>query len=288
MSGRARAETGATSRRRTRRVPTVRGAAWLASRIVATSVAGGGVAACGPSASDGGTLNVYAASSLTEAFGDMERIFEAMHPDADVALTFAGSQVLRLQIEQGAPADVFASANPAHTEALADEGLVSMAWTFAHNELVVVVPLDDPAGIASFAELADAERIVVGAESVPVGRYTREALERARATLGSDFTERVMARVVSEETNVRLARAKVELGEADAAVVYRTDAASSDRVRTIEVPPEVNVRADYLIGLVVTPGESDSARGRLAAAWIELVRSPEGQAVLRRHGFTIP
>lgn len=263
-----------------------RGAPGRASTIAAWAAASA-MAACTPSsASEGATLDVYAASSLTEAFRELERVFEAMHPGVDVALTFAGSQVLRLQIEQGAPADVFASADPTHMEALVEAGAVSLAWTFAHNELAVVVPLDDPASIETFADLPDAERIVLGTPNVPVGRYTREALERAATTLGADFADRVLARVVSEETNVRLARAKVELGEADAAVVYRTDAASSDRVRFIEVPDEVNVRADLLIGLVVTPAGADAARRTFAGAWIEHVLSPEGRTVLRRHGFT--
>jgi molybdate transport system substrate-binding protein len=241
--------------------------------------------ACATPADEPQTVGIYAASSLTEAFAELERLFERAHPDADVQLTFAGSQVLRLQIEQGAPADVFASANPAHMETLIEAGLVPEAWTFAHNELVVIVPLDNPANVESFADLPRAERIVVGTDNVPVGRYTREALNRAGPTLGHDFRARVMERVVSEETNVRLTRAKVELGEADAAVVYRTDAVASDRVRVLDVPPEVNVRADYLIGAVTW--EAGDAPSTLAEAWIALIRSAEGQAVLARHGFAI-
>lgn len=227
-------------------------------------------------------LTVYAASSLTEVFRDLAQTFEASHPGAGVSLTFAGSQVLRLQIEQGAAADVFASANPEHMHALRDEGRVREARVFAHNELVLIVPADNPAEIHTLADLPRAARLVIGTRNVPVGRYAREALHRANSSFGPDFETSVLAHVVSEESNVRLARAKVELGEADAAIVYKTDAISSDRVRTIPVPETVNVRADYLIGIV-----DGSAHPDLAAQWVELVLGPDGRTVLARHGFGV-
>jgi molybdate transport system substrate-binding protein len=226
------------------------------------------------------TLNVYAASSLTEAFAELEATFERTHSDVDVALSFAGSQVLRIQIEEGAPADVFASANPEHMEALIEAGLVQSARVMAANELVVIVPADNPSGVASFEDLPAARRLVLGTPDVPVGRYAREVLARADSLLRPGFRAAVLANLVSEESNVRLARAKVELGEADAAIVYVTDAVGSDRVRSVPIPGELNVRALYLIGAVERAGASE-----LAEEWIELVRSPGGRAVLTRHGF---
>jgi molybdate transport system substrate-binding protein len=209
-------------------------------------------------------------------------VFENAHPEVDVVLTFAGSQILRIQIEEGAPADVFASADPDHVNALVDEGLMSAGRTFAHNELIVIVPLDNPAGIASFSQLPQATRLVLGTAGAPVGRYARQALAAGDSLLWPGFAAAAMARVVSEEPNVRLARAKVELGEADAAIVYVTDAAQSDRVRTVPIPDEVNPRADYLIGSIVREGRSP-----LAEAWIRTLLSTEGRAVLERHGFLI-
>jgi molybdate transport system substrate-binding protein len=235
---------------------------------------------CGSGLPEREVLDVYAASSLTEAFGELETLFEAAHPGIDVRLTLAGSQVLRLQIEQGAPADVFASADPAHVRTLADEGLVHGALAFATNELVVIVPLANPADIESFEELPRARRIVLGTANVPAGRYAREVLGLASRRLGSGFGRRVLDRVVSEESNVRLARAKVELGEADAALVYRTDAVSSERVRLIAIPDAMNVRASYVIGVVGDGGQA-------AALWVDLVLSDVGQAVLRRLGFGV-
>ena len=227
-------------------------------------------------------LSVYAASSLTDAFGALETVFESAHPGVEVSITYAGSQVLRLQIEQGAAADVFASANPEHMQALLDAGLVAESVVFAHNDLVIITPPDNPAGIESLEDLPDASRLVLGTSNVPVGRYAREVLRLAAPTHGEGFEAMVLSRVVSEESNVRLARAKVELGEADAAIVYRTDAGSSDRVHVVEIAREVNVIADYPVGVL-----RDAAAPELARAWVALLSSAEGKAVLAGHGFIV-
>lgn len=225
-------------------------------------------------------LHVFAASSLTEAFGEMEERFEAERPGVDVKTAFAGSQVLRLQIEHGARADLFASANASHLRALVDAGFATDAMAFGHNQLVVIVPSDNPAGLKAFTDLRRAQRLVIGTDNVPVGIYTRQVLNRAGAALGEDFAAQVRRAIVSEESNVRLIRAKVELGEADAAIVYRTDAFASTRVRVIEVPSELNARATYAIGLI-----ADSPRAELAQRFAEFVLSEQGQRILTDHGF---
>lgn len=239
--------------------------------------------ACRGPRADRTVLSVYAASSLTEAFGELEHVFEAAHPEIDVALTLAGSQVLRLQIEQGARADVFASANAEHMRALVGQGLIREPSVFAHNQLVVIVPLDNPSEIESFEDLRRAERLVLGTVNVPVGRYARDAIARASERYGADFEADVLDGLVSEESNVRLARSKVELNEADAAIVYRTDAASSsEQVRVLPIPDELNPRAEYPIGLV--EGGPAPEWGR---RWIDLVMSAEGREVLGRYGFVV-
>lgn len=240
-------------------------------------------AACktSPAETAPGGLTVYAASSLTEAFTELSQAFAKADGGAPPRLSFAGSQILRLQIEQGAEADVFASANPEHIRTLVDAGRMEEPRTFAYNELVLVVPEHNPAGITSFAELPKARRIVIGAPDVPVGIYTRRLFERAAAAWGPDFVSAVRSHIVSEEHNVRLVRAKVELGEADAAVVYRTDA--SARVRTLEIPSELSVRVEYEIGLVGTEPHRQAAR-----RWIAFVTSDEGRRILAEHGFVTP
>jgi molybdate transport system substrate-binding protein len=229
------------------------------------------------------TVSVFAASSLTEAFRDIEAAFEQRYPDVDVRTTFAGSQVLRLQIEQGAGADVFASANQEHMDALVDEALVEDAEVFALNEMVVIIPRDDSPGFASFDDLTRAQRVVIGAPSVPAGVYARTVLDRVSEIRGSAFSDSVLAHVVSEEVNVRLVRAKVELGEVDAALVYRTDAVAATRVAVVPIPPEFNVEARYSIGRIVGAQGSE-----LAVSFLAFVCSSPGQALLTRHGFKMP
>lgn len=248
-------------------------------RLACIALLGAPLQGCAP-ADTSRTLHVYAASSLAESFGAMEQAFEAAHPETDVVLALAGSQVLRLQIEQGAPADVFASADPAHMRALEEHGRVRDGHIFAHNQLVLIVPPGNPARIASFRDLPRASRLVLGTENVPVGSYARRALRRAEAAGEGGFAASVLARVASEESNVRQVRAKVELGEADAAIVYRSDTMAADRVRTIEIPPALNVSADYSIGIV-----EGSVNPDLAEAWLAFVLSREGRLLLARHGF---
>lgn len=224
-------------------------------------------------------LRVFAASSLTEAFQELEGAFEAAYPEIDVVPIFAGSQVLRLQIEQGARADVFASADQRHLDALMRAGLVTGGGVFAGNELVVIVPRDNPAAIATFADLPRARRLVIGTEHVPAGQYARLALRRAATQRGADFEAAVLESVASEESNVRLARAKVELGVADAAIVYRTDAVPG-RVRVVPLPDGANVRADYLMGALTAAANPEGAE-----LWIDFAASQTGQDIMTRRGF---
>lgn len=255
----------------------------MTTRVALAAICGLLAGGCvGVDRTDRTSLAIYAASSLAEAFGELEAVFERAYPDADVTITFAGSQILRIQIEEGAPADVFASADPDHMVALVDAGYVPEGRAFALNELVVIVPSDNPADIELFADLTSASRLVLGTAEVPVGRYARQALASANSLVRPGFAAAVLDGLVSEEPNVRLTRSKVELGEADAAIVYRTDVTPSSRVRAISIPPEVNVQAEYLIGAVARKGGS-----ALANDWIEMVLSREGRTILERHGFLV-
>lgn len=225
---------------------------------------------------------MFAAASLTDVFNDLEQSFEAANAGVDVVFSYGGSQVLKLQISEGAPGDVFASADAVPMRALVSAGLAQPSQTFAHNELVIAVPADNPAHIAALEQLLRAQRLVIGAASVPVGIYTRELFARASAAYGAGFERGVLSRVVSEESNVRLVRAKVELGEADAAVVYRTDAAASTQVKQVALPPELNVRASYPIAVL-----TQAAQPELARRWVSHVQSPAGKAALVARGFLV-
>lgn len=227
-------------------------------------------------------LTVYSASSLTEAVSALEVSFETSTGKV-LATSFSGSHLLRFQIEQGAPADIFVSANPAQLEKLVAQGMVVRKEVIAYNELVLIVPHDNPAQINVFKDLVRAKRVVIGTEASPIGLYTRRTLAASNGLYGADFSKDVYRRVVSHEGNVRLVRAKVVLGQADAAIVYRSDAMNNPELRVIEIPQEVNVRAEY-VGAVM----KDSVHKEVANGWLDYILSEAGQALLRTHGFVTP
>lgn len=229
------------------------------------------------------TLTVFAAASLADAFTEIGSNFEAVNQGVTVTLNFAGSQALSTQIMEGAPVDVFASANTAQMDVVVAGGFVvqDAPQIFLTNVLVIIVPEDNPAGVDNVEDLASSDlKLVLAAEEVPVGRYSREAFELMNTRLGSDFTDRVLANVVSNEDNVKQVVAKVQLGEADAGIVYTSDAVAASRLPTIEIPAEMNVIAVYPIAPLAGSGHPE-----LAAAFVEYVLSPDGQAVLQKWGF---
>jgi molybdate transport system substrate-binding protein len=243
----------------------------------------GGGGEGGKQESGGATLTVLAASSLTDAFGELEGTFEEQNPDTDVVTSFAGSSELLAQIEQGAPADVFASADEAKMETAVDEDLVSEPRTFARNRPVVIVPRDNPAGIGELRDLATpGTGLVLAQDGVPITEYAKEVLTNAGAEYGEDFEQRVLDNIVSREANVRASANRVALGEADATFVYVTDVTPDiqDQVEVIEIPQDLNVTATYPIATV-----TESQNRDLAQEWVDLVLSDEGQEVLEKYGF---
>lgn len=228
-------------------------------------------------------LSVFAAASLKEAFNALASDFKQMQPGVEVNFQFAGSQEIRTQIEHGAPADVFASADQKHMNELVKAGKAKEPVTFARNEPVVVVA-EAQKRIQSLADLPNAVKIVIGAPEVPIGRYTLQILDKASDKLGKDFRARVEAHVVSRELNVRQVLAKVTLGEADAGIVYRTDVPKDqNELRIVAIAPELNVIAEYPIAALTA-----APHPRLAKAWVELVTSERGQAALKQAGFLAP
>lgn len=234
--------------------------------------------------SESRTLTIYAAASLTDAFTEIGQSFEASHSGARVVFNFGGSQNLRTQIEQGAPADVFASANQEEMDALMTGSLVetSAPKIFLRNQLVVILPKNNPAGIVSLEDLSKPGlKLVLAAEEVPAGRYARQILENLNGLFGADYQDKVLANVVSNEDNIRQAVTKVQLGEADASIVYISDAVAVPELQRIEIPTEVNVIAEYLIAPL-----AESVLSELANSFIDYVLSPNGQAILEKWGFT--
>lgn len=236
------------------------------------------------------TLTVLAAASLTESFSEIGKAFENLHPGVTVTFSFANSQQLAQQLDQGAPADVFASANIKYMQQVVDSGKVAMnnPVVFARNRLVVIHPLKNPGSIQSLQDLAKSGLKIVLADSfVPVGNYTLTFLENASkdAAFSPDYKDSVLANVVSYEDNVKSVVTKVALGEADAGIVYSTDVTADLRaqVDAIDIPDALNVTATYPIAVI-----ADSSAPVLAQAFVEYVLSAEGQAVLAQYGFLPP
>lgn len=235
----------------------------------------------------GGKLTVFAAASLTDAFNDMKKDLEGAHPGLQITYNFAGSPTLVTQLTQGAQADVFASANEAQMDAAVKQGVIEgKPITFTHNRLAIVVPKGDPAGIKTPADLAKSGlKLVLAAPAVPVGHYARVAICKMgqdAGTYGSGFVAKVNRNVASAgEQDVKAVLAKVELGQADAGIVYTTDVTpdAAKDVTLIPIPADVNVVAIYPIAPV------KGGNAALAAAFISYVVGPQGQATLGKYGF---
>lgn len=233
------------------------------------------------------TLTVFAAASLQEAFTALGDSLQRARPGLTVVFNFTGSQTLALQILQGAPADVFASADDHWMSVIRDSGLVAgRAQVFAHNRLVVIVPASNPGHVDRLSDLGRrGVKLVLGADAVPVGHYARTMAARLAHLRGfsADFADRLNANVVSNEEDVKAVVTKVRLREADAGIVYGSDvtpAVAAD-VRTIGIPPAANVLADYPIAVLARAPDPDDAR-----AFVDLVQSRVGQRVLAMRGFT--
>ena len=224
----------------------------------------------------GGGVLVSAAASLTDAFAEMESAFEDAHPDVDVVLNLGPSSGLREQILEGAPADVFASANSSNMGQLVEAGEVAgEPQIFARNLLQIAVPAGNPGGVAGLNDFAR-EELLIGlcAEDVPCGEFGREALAKAGVTAAID----------TNEADVRALLTKIEEGELDAGLTYATDVASAgEAVEGIDIPENQNVVAEYPIAVL-----ANAPNPQTAAAFVDFVLSAHGQAILTSYGFTAP
>ena len=225
--------------------------------------------------SSGDSITVFAAASLTDAFGEVAQAFERAQPGVSVDLNFAGSSALREQILAGAPADVFASANMANMEQLVAATRVAEPMAFATNRLQIAVPPGNPGRVAGLADFADAGLLIgLCAEEVPCGAFARQALASAGVEPSLD----------TSEPDVRALLTKIEEGELDAGIVYTTDVISAGSgVEGIDIPERDNVVATYPIATVVDSGALDVAR-----QFVDFVLGDEAQAILQNYGFDRP
>lgn len=229
---------------------------------------GGSSGAAAPS-----EIKVFAAASLTAAFTELGQQYTSANGGTKVTFNFAGSQALATQIQQAAPADVFASADPANMDKVKD--LVGISQNFASNLLAIVVEEGNPKGVKGLDDLARPDlKVVLAAPDVPAGKYAAEILGKAG----------VAVKPVSQEDNVKAVVTKVSLGEADAGIIYVTDiTAGGAKVEGVDIPREQNVLATYPIATVKASRAPDEAQ-----AFMDLVLSAEGQQVLKQYGFLPP
>jgi molybdate transport system substrate-binding protein len=231
------------------------------------------------------TLTVYAASSLTDAFKEMGKNFEASNSGVTVTFNFAGSGTLRTQLEQGAVADVFASANTTEMNTLVTDTLVAenSSQIFLNNSLLVILPANNPANIQTLQDLArPGIKLVLGDTTVPAGKYARQILANMDKdpSFSPTYSTQVLSNLVSNETNVRQVVSKVQLGEADAGIVYVSDAVAAPELKTIQFPATDNVIAKYPIAVL-----KGAPQPQLAVSFIAYVLSSDGQAILKKWGF---
>lgn len=257
----------------------LRGGAILLALATLAAACGGSAGADGGDSRVGGSgpsgeILVSAAASLADAFGDIETAFETAHPDADVILNLGGSSTLREQILEGAPADVFAAANEATMAQVVDAGSASGdPAIFARNSLQIAVPPGNPAGVRGLEDFADPALFLgLCAEAVPCGDFARQVLANAGVNPSID----------TNEPDVRALLTKIAAGELDAGVTYVTDVASAGAdVDGVEIPADLNVTAAYPIVVL-----ADAPNPTGAAAFVDFVRSEQGQEILRARGFS--
>jgi molybdate transport system substrate-binding protein len=232
-------------------------------------------------------LTVYAAASLADALDDVQAAYEPLNPGLTLTISTDSSTALETKIEQGAAADVFLSADTANPQKLIDGGLATgPVLVLATNQLTIIVPTDNPAGIESAADLArPGIRVVAAGDAVPITRYAKQLVDKLAKSAGfpADFAKKYAANIVSKEESVAAVVGKIAIGEGDAAIVYVTDAAGSNAVNSIDVPDEANVLATY--GAVVVKATKHAAEAR---AFLEWLRGPAGLAILANWGFGSP
>lgn len=230
------------------------------------------------------TLTVLAASSLTDAFGELADTFERENPGVEVKASYESSSTLLAQMQQGAPADVFASADEAKMKAAVEERLVEgQPETFAKNREVILIPKDNPANIEEFRDVAKpGVKLVMAEDEVPVAEYAKEILASADDEYGGGFEKAVMSNIVSREADARASVNRVALGDADATFGYTSDYTPNvrDKVETVTIPADLNTIATYPIAQLKEANDPELAR-----KWLDLATSEKGQKVLERWGF---
>jgi molybdate transport system substrate-binding protein len=245
----------------------------------------GVLAACAPAPAAPTEVNVFAAASLQDVLDELIDTYQEDHPDVDLVAAYDATSTLRTQIEEGAPADLFLAADTTNPQELNEAGLAGTPVVYTANLVTLIVPIDNPAGIDAWADLAGGDVTIIAAgEDVPITTYAEQTVDALAALPDAPpgYAAAVDAAIASREDNVRAVLTKIELGEGDAAFVYATDAASSRDVTEIALPGEAAAEATYA-GAVV--GDDPPAAAQEFLAWLV---DDEAQAIFDSFGFIPP
>ncbi len=236
--------------------------------------------ACQPVVEGHAPVTIFAASSLIDVVADLNQAFCARDLACRVAVQTAGSQTLRMQIEQGAKAALFASANHHHAQALAGQGLLGEPRLFARNRLVLISPKSAP---VQWRDLPQVQRLGLGLPEVPIGAYSEALLQAAKHHFGAAYAQAVRQRIRRREASVRLLRSRVELGGLDAAIVYASDAMNRESLVAVEPPAPMQQRSELWIGKLASHDNEQAADD-----WLAFLHGKKGSSILRKHGFDLP
>jgi len=232
-------------------------------------------------------LTIFGAASLSKVLEQVKTAYETANPGSALTISTDSSAALEMKIEEGAPADVFLSADTMNPKKLIDGGFADGdAVDFAGNELTIITPVGNPGGLTNPFDLAKSGiRVIAAQDQVPISKYAKQFVDNlaGEADAPVDFAAKYAANILSKEENASALRTKVELGEGDAGIVYVTDAAASDKVDTIDIPDAANVQATYAGVVVKGSNEADAAH-----AFLDWLKGPEGQAILAKFGFLPP
>ncbi len=223
------------------------------------------------------------AANATDPLNDLIKIFEKEHQGVSINATYAGTHILRTQLENGAKADLFLSADIKHIEAVKEKGIIEQFYPVSLNKEVIVVPKNNPANIHSLKDLGtNPVKLVIGVESVPIGRYTRQIFKNTNKTYGDQFSKKVLSQVVSLETSTKAVLQKVALGEAEAGIVYKTDVTPEfkKKVKIISIPEKYNVYATNYIAVT-----KNAPNPELAEELMKKLLLDKGQAVFQKYGY---
>jgi molybdate transport system substrate-binding protein len=258
-----------------------------ATLLVACSTNGASAPTQGSRSEAAVDLTVFAAASLSGVMDKVKPAYESTHPATTVTVSTDSSAALEAKIEQGAPADVFLSADTANPEKLVQKGLsAGEPVVFAVNQLAIVVASGNPGGITTPADLArSGVKVIAAGDEVPITKYAHQLVDNLAKERGypTDFAAAYGRNVVSKEDNVKAVIGKIELGEGDAAIVYATDVKASTKVTTVDIPEGANVPASYAGAVVGASSHQDAAR-----AFLGWLTSPNGQSILTSFGFLTP